>query len=73
MILEDTGARSEGAVCVWTATNNVVGSTRACRMMRRSSRRLVCQGRPEPGRRVNDTSSFHWLRNLLTVKSEQAT
>ncbi|GFS85793.1 hypothetical protein TNCV_2973361 [Trichonephila clavipes] len=33
MVREDTGARSESAAYVWTAANEAVGSTRACRMM----------------------------------------
>ncbi|GFX39697.1 uncharacterized protein TNCV_2104411 [Trichonephila clavipes] len=33
LVREDTGARSEGAACVWTVANEAVGSTRACRMM----------------------------------------
>ena len=31
MVREDTGARSEGAACVWIADNEAVGSKCACR------------------------------------------
>ncbi|GFV01553.1 hypothetical protein TNCV_2961461 [Trichonephila clavipes] len=33
MVREDTGARREGSVGVWTVTNEAVGSTRTCRIM----------------------------------------
>ncbi|GFV92749.1 hypothetical protein TNCV_1375991 [Trichonephila clavipes] len=33
MVREDTEACCEGAACVWTATNEAVGSTRACHVM----------------------------------------
>ncbi|GFY31591.1 hypothetical protein TNCV_4694351 [Trichonephila clavipes] len=33
VVREDTGVHTEGAACVWTAANEAVGSTRACRMM----------------------------------------
>ncbi|GFX19836.1 DUF4817 domain-containing protein [Trichonephila clavipes] len=46
MVREDTGARSEGATCAWMAADETVGCTRAFLMMWRSSRRLVCRGRP---------------------------
>ncbi|GFX88409.1 hypothetical protein TNCV_2278771 [Trichonephila clavipes] len=32
-VREDTGARSEGDACIWTAANEVAGSTRECCMM----------------------------------------
>ncbi|GFX70203.1 uncharacterized protein TNCV_4616411 [Trichonephila clavipes] len=38
--------------------------------MWRSSQRLVCRGRPEPGLRVNDISRIHWSQHLLTTLSE---
>ncbi|GFV09496.1 uncharacterized protein TNCV_3158931 [Trichonephila clavipes] len=60
MFREDTGARSEGATCVWIAVDEVIGYTRAFLTMWRSSRRLVCRGRPELGLRVIDISIFHW-------------
>ncbi|GFX89649.1 hypothetical protein TNCV_3710811 [Trichonephila clavipes] len=58
MVWEDTGARSKADACVWTVANEVIGSARVCCMISRSSRRLVCQRRLEPGRRVNDTHLF---------------
>ncbi|GFT09620.1 hypothetical protein TNCV_4947911 [Trichonephila clavipes] len=33
MVRKDTGAHSEGTVCVRTAANEAIGSTTACRMM----------------------------------------
>ncbi|GFX20255.1 uncharacterized protein TNCV_1438141 [Trichonephila clavipes] len=53
-VRENTGTRSEGSAFVWTVANEAVGSTRECRMMWRSSRRLVYRGRPGPGLRIND-------------------
>ncbi|GFY27482.1 hypothetical protein TNCV_2071021 [Trichonephila clavipes] len=50
--------RSKDAVYVWIVANEAAGSMRACRMMLRSSRRLVCRGH-QPGRHVNDLSSVH--------------
>ncbi|GFX16611.1 uncharacterized protein TNCV_23821 [Trichonephila clavipes] len=46
MIREDTGAPNESATCAWMAADEVVGCTRAFFTMWRSSRRLVCRGRP---------------------------
>ncbi|GFX50901.1 hypothetical protein TNCV_2732521 [Trichonephila clavipes] len=37
MFWEDTGARSEGTAYAWIATNETVGSTDLCRIIRRSS------------------------------------
>ncbi|GFX27617.1 uncharacterized protein TNCV_107151 [Trichonephila clavipes] len=71
MVREDTRASSEGATCVWMAADEAVGCTRAFLTMWRSSRRLVCQGRSEPGLRVNDISRIHWSQQLLTTQSEQ--
>ncbi|GFW80409.1 uncharacterized protein TNCV_2945411 [Trichonephila clavipes] len=48
MVREDAGAPSEGATCAWMAADEAVGCPRAFLTMWRSSRRLVCQGRPEP-------------------------
>ncbi|GFY12563.1 hypothetical protein TNCV_2447541 [Trichonephila clavipes] len=45
---KDTRACHEGSVCVLTGANEAVVSTRACRMMCRFSRRLVCRLPPEP-------------------------
>ncbi|GFV78342.1 uncharacterized protein TNCV_95021 [Trichonephila clavipes] len=59
MVRKDTGARIEVSDCLWIVANEAVDSTRACHTMRRSSRRLVCRGRPERGHRVNDVSSVH--------------
>ncbi|GFY23269.1 uncharacterized protein TNCV_3939651 [Trichonephila clavipes] len=73
MIRKDTVVCSEGATCVWTVSNEAVGSSRACHKIRWPSRRLVCRGCPEPGRRVNEVSSVHWFQNLLAVKSERST
>ncbi|GFW51655.1 uncharacterized protein TNCV_4213311 [Trichonephila clavipes] len=66
MVREDTGDTSEGATCTWMVTDEAVGSTRAFLTMRRSSPRLVCQERPEPGLLVNDISRIHWSQYLLT-------
>ncbi|GFS57067.1 transposable element Tcb1 transposase [Trichonephila clavipes] len=70
MVREDTGAPSEGATCAWMAVDEAVGCTRAFLTMWRSSRRLVCRGRPEPGLRVNDIPRIHWSQLLLTTQSE---
>ncbi|GFW75449.1 uncharacterized protein TNCV_4426331 [Trichonephila clavipes] len=59
MVRENTGAPSEGATCAWMAADEAVGCARAFRMILRSSRRLVCQGHPEPGLRINDISQIH--------------
>ncbi|GFV03423.1 uncharacterized protein TNCV_596311 [Trichonephila clavipes] len=66
-----TGAPSEGAICAWMATDEAVGCTRAFLRMRWSSRRLVCQGHPEPGLRVNYISRIHWSQHLLTTQSSR--
>ncbi|GFV59601.1 hypothetical protein TNCV_4259941 [Trichonephila clavipes] len=49
----------EGAACAWVATYEAVRCTRAFLTMWRYSLRLVYQGRPEPGLRVNDISRIH--------------
>ncbi|GFT25233.1 uncharacterized protein TNCV_181061 [Trichonephila clavipes] len=56
MVREDTGASNEVTTCAWMAADEAAGCTRAFHTMWRSSRRLVCRGRPEPGLRVNDIS-----------------
>ncbi|GFX61040.1 uncharacterized protein TNCV_4116912 [Trichonephila clavipes] len=66
MVRKDTGAPNEGATCAWMAADEVVGCTRAFLTMWRSSRRLVCQGHPESGLRVNDISRIHWSQHLTT-------
>ncbi|GFV30676.1 uncharacterized protein TNCV_3931981 [Trichonephila clavipes] len=71
MVREDTWVPSEGASCVWMATDEAVGCTSAFRTMRRSSQRLVCRGRPERDLRVNDISRMHWSPNILTTQSER--
>ncbi|GFV34823.1 hypothetical protein TNCV_1451271 [Trichonephila clavipes] len=48
--------KQSSAVCVLMANNEIVCALRACHMMRRSPRLLVCRGHPEPGRRVTDFS-----------------
>ncbi|GFU00195.1 uncharacterized protein TNCV_801741 [Trichonephila clavipes] len=70
MVLEGTGP-SEGATCAWMATDEADDCTRAFHTMWRSSRRLVCRERPEPGLRVNDISRIHWSQQLLTKQSER--
>ncbi|GFU86599.1 uncharacterized protein TNCV_3839851 [Trichonephila clavipes] len=65
MVREDTEASSEGATCAWIAADEAVGCTRAFLTMWRSSRRLVCRGRLEPGPRVNGISRIHWSQHLL--------
>ncbi|GFV23851.1 uncharacterized protein TNCV_960451 [Trichonephila clavipes] len=57
MVLEDTGAPSQGSICAWIVTDEAVGCRRAFLTMWRYSRRLVCRGRPEPGLCVNDIST----------------
>ncbi|GFT53789.1 uncharacterized protein TNCV_741271 [Trichonephila clavipes] len=52
------------------AVDEAVGCTRAFLTMWRSSRRLVCQGRPEPVPHLNDISRIHWSQHLLTTHSE---
>ncbi|GFU84275.1 uncharacterized protein TNCV_2161761 [Trichonephila clavipes] len=71
MVREDTGAPSESATCAWITADEAVGCTRAFLTMWRSSRRLVCLRRPEPGLRVNDISRIHWSQHLLTTQSER--
>ncbi|PRD20011.1 UNVERIFIED_CONTAM: hypothetical protein NCL1_55816 [Trichonephila clavipes] len=71
MVREDTGDPNEGATCKSKAADETVGSTRAFLRMWRSSRRLVCQGRPEPGVRVNDIFWIHWSQHFLTIRSER--
>ncbi|GFY36699.1 uncharacterized protein TNCV_2566611 [Trichonephila clavipes] len=58
-------APSEGVTCDWMAADEAVGCKRAFLTMWRSSRRLVCRGRPEPGLRVNDISWIHWSHNAI--------
>ncbi|GFX36573.1 uncharacterized protein TNCV_2031541 [Trichonephila clavipes] len=71
MVREDTGAPNEGTTCAWIAADEAVFSTRVFFTMRRSSRRLVGRGRPEPGLRVNDISRIHSSQYLLTIQSER--
>ncbi|GFU83373.1 uncharacterized protein TNCV_3551241 [Trichonephila clavipes] len=71
MVREDIEAPSKGATCAVMVANEAVGCTRAFLTMWRSSRRLVCRGRPEPGLRVNDDSKIHWSQHLLTTQSER--
>ncbi|GFV81823.1 uncharacterized protein TNCV_1057121 [Trichonephila clavipes] len=49
MVREDTWSPSGGATCAWIAADEAVVCTRAFLTMCWSSRRLVCQGRPETG------------------------
>ncbi|GFS76519.1 uncharacterized protein TNCV_1621351 [Trichonephila clavipes] len=56
----------------WMAADEAVGCRRAFLTMWRSSRRLVCQGRPEPGLRVHDISRIHCSQHLLTTQSERS-
>ncbi|PRD32882.1 UNVERIFIED_CONTAM: Oca2 [Trichonephila clavipes] len=71
MVQEDTGVSSEGATCAWMAADEAVGCTHAFLTMWRSSRRLVCRGRPQPGLRVNDITRIYWSKHLLTTQSER--
>ncbi|GFW13661.1 uncharacterized protein TNCV_1211271 [Trichonephila clavipes] len=71
VVQEDTGTTNEGATCAWMAADEAVGCTYAFLTMWRSSRRLVCQGRPASGLRVNDISWIHWSQHLLTRLSER--
>ncbi|GFW24829.1 uncharacterized protein TNCV_1960941 [Trichonephila clavipes] len=71
MVREDTGAPNEGATSAWMAADEAVSCTRAFLTMWRSSRRLLCRGRPQPGLRVNDISRIHWYQHLLTTQSER--
>ncbi|GFV25598.1 uncharacterized protein TNCV_1670551 [Trichonephila clavipes] len=71
MVREDTGIPNEGATCVCMADDEAVGFTRAFLTMWRSSQRLVCRGRPEPGLRVNDIFRIHWSQHLLATQSER--
>ncbi|GFW85663.1 uncharacterized protein TNCV_853131 [Trichonephila clavipes] len=68
MVLEGTCSPSEGA---WMAADEAVGCTRVFLTMWRSSRRLVCRVRPEPGLCVNCLSQIHWSQHLLTTQSER--
>ncbi|GFU18927.1 uncharacterized protein TNCV_1700381 [Trichonephila clavipes] len=67
---EKTQGPNEDATCAWMVADEAIGCTRAFLTMWRSSQRLVCQGRPEPGLRVNDISRNHWSQHLLTTQSE---
>ncbi|GFX31543.1 uncharacterized protein TNCV_687911 [Trichonephila clavipes] len=69
LVREDT--RSDGVICAWMTTDEVVGCTCAFLTMWWSSQRLVCRGRPEPGLRVNDISRIHWSQHLFTTQSER--
>ncbi|GFV58781.1 uncharacterized protein TNCV_3731191 [Trichonephila clavipes] len=71
MVREDAGAPSVGVTCAWMVADEAVGCTCAFLTMWRSSRRLVCGGRPELGLRVNDISRIHWSQHLLTTQSER--
>ncbi|GFX30646.1 hypothetical protein TNCV_4861701 [Trichonephila clavipes] len=61
------GQHSEGTTCAWMADDEAIGCTRAFLTMWRSSRRLVCQGRPESGLHINVISRIHWSQHLLTT------
>ncbi|GFU18893.1 uncharacterized protein TNCV_1086211 [Trichonephila clavipes] len=65
IVREDTGVPNEGATCASMATDEAVSCSRAFLTMWRSSRRLVCRWRPEPGLRVNDISRIHWSQTPL--------
>ncbi|GFS60806.1 hypothetical protein TNCV_2001931 [Trichonephila clavipes] len=60
VVQEYIRARREGAACVWTADNEAVGSTHACRMTFQSSQVSISQMPPEPGHRVTDLFFIHW-------------
>ncbi|GFW66611.1 uncharacterized protein TNCV_1370441 [Trichonephila clavipes] len=65
---EDTGGPSEGVTFAWMAADEAVGSTRAFLTIYRTSRRLICQGRPESGLRVNDISRTPWTTQLPSCR-----
>ncbi|GFW64801.1 uncharacterized protein TNCV_4451031 [Trichonephila clavipes] len=71
MVREDTVAPNEGVTCAWMEADEAVGCTHAFLTMWRSSRRLVCRGRPEPGFPVNDMSRIHWSQHLLITQSDE--
>ncbi|GFT23136.1 uncharacterized protein TNCV_1858661 [Trichonephila clavipes] len=71
MIRKDPVASSEGATSAWMVADDAFGFTRAFLTMWRTSRRLVCGGRPEPGLHANDISRIHWSLYLLTKQSER--
>ncbi|GFX18942.1 uncharacterized protein TNCV_322471 [Trichonephila clavipes] len=71
MVREDTGAPNEDAIYAWMVADEAVGCTRAFPTLWRSSRRLVCRGRPEPRPRVNDISRIHWSQHFITTHSER--
>ncbi|GFU70405.1 uncharacterized protein TNCV_4216821 [Trichonephila clavipes] len=60
---------TEGATIAWMTADEAVVCTRVFLMMWWSSRQLVCQGHPDPGR-VNDISRIHWSQYFLTTQSE---
>ncbi|GFV36702.1 uncharacterized protein TNCV_1033781 [Trichonephila clavipes] len=68
MVREYTGAPSEGATCAWMAADEAVGCTRAFPAMWRSSRRLVCRGRPEP-RLHPSVTKWQWTHSLFVMSS----
>ncbi|GFV81827.1 uncharacterized protein TNCV_1057161 [Trichonephila clavipes] len=59
MVREDTWTPSKGATCAWMAVDEAVVCTRAFLTMCWSSRRLVCQGRPETGLHTSLGSNGH--------------
>ncbi|GFX47121.1 uncharacterized protein TNCV_2746981 [Trichonephila clavipes] len=72
MVRKDTGSpHSENATCAWMVAGKAVGCTRAFLTMYRSSRQLVCRGRPEPGLHVNDISRIHCSQHFITTQSER--
>ncbi|GFX49841.1 uncharacterized protein TNCV_3073941 [Trichonephila clavipes] len=72
MVREDTGAPNEGATCAWKVADEAVSFMRAFLKMWRSSRRLVCRGRSEPGLRVNGIYRINWSQQLLKTQSERS-
>ncbi|PRD36599.1 UNVERIFIED_CONTAM: hypothetical protein NCL1_08181 [Trichonephila clavipes] len=71
MVREDTGGPSDGATSAWMAADEAVGCTCEFLTMWRSSRRLVCRGRPESDLLVNDIFRIHWSQLLLTTQPER--
>ncbi|GFS99246.1 uncharacterized protein TNCV_1600811 [Trichonephila clavipes] len=71
MVREDTGAPNEGALRAWKAADEAIDCKRVFLTMWRSSRQLVCRGRPETGLRVNGIYRIHWSQHILTTQSDR--
>ncbi|GFX55849.1 uncharacterized protein TNCV_610151 [Trichonephila clavipes] len=72
MVRGDTSVPNEGATCTWMMADEAFDCMRAFLTMWLFSRRLVCEGRPEPELHVNDISLIQWSPYLLMTQSERS-